>query len=74
MEPEKRKYAIYAFCLIVFFAFVIRLAYLQLFSTEELTKESNKNSVLGFSKWKRNLYAAFSGTKRLGHYDPCRFV
>lgn len=45
MEPEKRKYAIYAFCLIVFIAFVVRLAYLQLFSTEELTKESNKNSV-----------------------------
>ncbi|MBS1551512.1 MAG: penicillin-binding protein 2 [Bacteroidetes bacterium] len=45
MEPEKRKFAIYGFCLIVFFGFVVRLAYLQLFSIEELTKESNKNSI-----------------------------
>jgi len=45
MELDKRKYIIYAFCLIVFFAYVTRLAYLQLFTADESMKESDKNSV-----------------------------
>ncbi len=45
MELEKRKYVIYAFSLVIFFIFVIRLGYLQLFSIKELSKESDKNSV-----------------------------
>lgn len=45
MELEKRKYFIYVFCAIIFGLFAARLAYLQLFTSEELSKESNKNSV-----------------------------
>ncbi|MCY7361978.1 MAG: penicillin-binding protein 2, partial [Ignavibacteria bacterium] len=45
MELDKRKYIIYAFCLIVFFAYVTRLAYLQLFTADESMKESDKNSL-----------------------------
>lgn len=45
MEIEKRKYFIYVVCVIIFGLFTARLAYLQLFSTEELNRESNKNSV-----------------------------
>src|SRR4030095_7761300 len=45
MDPEKRKFIIYTFCGAIFFVFVIRLSYLQLFNKEELTKESDKNSV-----------------------------
>lgn len=45
MDIEKRKYVIYVFCTVIFFVFVIRLAYLQLFTSEELSRESDKNSV-----------------------------
>jgi len=45
MDQEKRKYVIYSFSFVIFFVFVIRLAYLQLFTKEELSKESDKNSV-----------------------------
>ena len=45
MDQEKRKYVIYSFSIVIFFVFVIRLAYLQLFTKEELSKESDKNSV-----------------------------
>lgn len=45
MSPEKRKYIIYSFCSVIFVLFVTRLAYLQLFNKEELSKESDKNSV-----------------------------
>jgi penicillin-binding protein 2 len=45
LEPEKRKYFIFAFCIIIFLAFVTRLAYLQLLSSEELRRDSDKNSV-----------------------------
>ncbi|HMS64617.1 MAG TPA: penicillin-binding protein 2 [Ignavibacteria bacterium] len=45
MDQEKRKYFIYVFCIIIFSLFVTRLAYLQLFTSEELNRESNKNSV-----------------------------
>jgi penicillin-binding protein 2 len=45
MELEKRKYIIFTVCIIIFSVFVIRLAYLQLFSIEELSRESDKNSV-----------------------------
>lgn len=45
MDIEKRKYVIYIICTVIFFAFVVRLAYLQLFTSEELSRESDKNSV-----------------------------
>jgi len=45
MELEKRKYIIYSFCVVIFSLFVIRLSYLQLFNKEELSRESDKNSV-----------------------------
>jgi len=45
MDQEKKKYVIYSFSLLIFFVFVTRLAYLQLFTREELSKESDKNSV-----------------------------
>ncbi|MBS1518762.1 MAG: penicillin-binding protein 2 [Bacteroidetes bacterium] len=45
MELDKRKYVIYTFCFAVMALFITRLAYLQLFSSDELTKESNKNSI-----------------------------
>lgn len=45
MDSEKRKFIIYTFCGAIFFLFVIRLSYLQLFNKEELSKESDKNSV-----------------------------
>lgn len=45
MELEKRKYTLYTFSLVIFSVFVVRLAYLQVFNTEELSKESDKNSV-----------------------------
>lgn len=45
MELEKKKYVIYGFSLVIFFTFVVRLGYLQLFSIEELSKESDKNSI-----------------------------
>lgn len=45
MELEKRKFIIYTICVIIFGLFVMRLAYLQLFSIEELSKESDRNSV-----------------------------
>ncbi|HQY52253.1 MAG TPA: penicillin-binding protein 2 [Ignavibacteria bacterium] len=45
MELEKRKYIIYTVCFTILALFVVRLAYLQLFSSDELTKESNKNSI-----------------------------
>lgn len=45
MEQDKKKYLIYLFCSLIFFVLVARLAYLQLFTAEELSKESDKNSV-----------------------------
>ncbi len=45
MELDKRKYIIYSFCVVIFGLFVTRLSYLQLFNKEELSKESDKNSV-----------------------------
>ncbi|MEO8210747.1 MAG: penicillin-binding protein 2 [bacterium] len=45
MELEKRKYIIFSICVLIFVLFVTRLAYLQLFSIEELSKESDRNSV-----------------------------
>jgi len=45
LDSEKRKFIIYTFCGAIFFLFVIRLSYLQLFNKEELSKESDKNSV-----------------------------
>ncbi|MDQ3020568.1 MAG: penicillin-binding protein 2 [Bacteroidota bacterium] len=45
MELEKRKYIIFSVCLVIFVLFVTRLAYLQLFSIEELSRESDKNSI-----------------------------
>ncbi|MEO8664329.1 MAG: penicillin-binding protein 2 [Ignavibacteria bacterium] len=45
MDIEKRKYVIFSFCTIIFFLFVTRLSYLQLFNKEELSRESDKNSV-----------------------------
>ena len=45
MEQEKKKYTIYFLCTAVFVGFVIRLAYLQVFSSKELTIESDKNSI-----------------------------
>lgn len=45
MDQEKRKVIIYTFCSIFFVIFVTRLSYLQLFNKEELTRESDKNSI-----------------------------
>ena len=45
MELEKRKYVIYTCCVVIFAIFVTRLSYLQLFNEEELSRESDKNSV-----------------------------
>lgn len=45
MEQEKKKYTIYFLCTAVFVGFVIRLAYLQVFTSKELTIESDKNSI-----------------------------
>ncbi|MBK8550229.1 MAG: penicillin-binding protein 2 [Ignavibacteria bacterium] len=45
MDLEKRKYIIYTFCFATFFLFMTRLSYLQLFNKEELSRESDKNSI-----------------------------
>lgn len=45
MDLEKRKFILFSICAVVFSLFVIRLAYLQLFSIEELSRESDKNSI-----------------------------
>ncbi|MDQ3194775.1 MAG: penicillin-binding protein 2 [Bacteroidota bacterium] len=45
MDIEKRKYLIFTCCTIIFFLFVTRLSYLQLFNKDELSRESDKNSV-----------------------------
>lgn len=45
MDQEKKKYLIFVFCTVIFILLGARLAYLQLFSSEELSKESDKNSV-----------------------------
>ncbi|HRI85754.1 MAG TPA: penicillin-binding protein 2, partial [Ignavibacteria bacterium] len=45
MDQDKKKYIIFVICLSILAVFVIRLAYLQLFTSDELTKESDKNSI-----------------------------
>lgn len=45
MDPDKRKYVFFSCCTVIFILFVTRLSYLQLFNKEELSKESDKNSV-----------------------------
>ncbi|MEO8446918.1 MAG: penicillin-binding protein 2 [bacterium] len=45
MDLEKKKYVIYSLCAVVLVLFITRLSYLQLFNKEELSRESDKNSV-----------------------------
>ncbi len=45
MDLEKRKFIIYSTCTAIFILFIARLSYLQLFNKEELSRESDKNSV-----------------------------
>ena len=45
MEPEKKRAIILTICAIVFILLGTRLAYLQLFSTDELRGMSDKNSI-----------------------------
>jgi len=45
LDQDKKKYIIFVICLSILAVFVIRLAYLQLFTSDELTKESDKNSI-----------------------------
>ncbi|MBK8984058.1 MAG: penicillin-binding protein 2 [Ignavibacteria bacterium] len=45
MDLDKKKYVIFVICLSILAVFIIRLAYLQLFTSDELTKESDRNSI-----------------------------